>query len=115
MDPLLLPDGTIQIHNRLTEAFDEHFICPQQQKHVPLQTDNDIDHDRFLTDEEYFKTTVSKTFSKIPQEALDSIWYEISHVPKRSVTVAANQYFKYTEGTGFHRQCSSKYRQERQH
>ena len=83
MDSLLLPDGTIttdpiQIQNRLTEAFTEHFICPQQHKHSPLQSDNDIDHERFLIDEEYFKTTVSKISSKITQKALDSIWYVAS-------------------------------------
>ena len=69
-DSLLLLDGTIstdlvKIHNRLTEAFGEHFICPKQRKHSPQQSDNDIDHERFITDEEYFKTTASKISIKI--------------------------------------------------
>ena len=84
MDSLLLPDGTITTDpiNRLTEAFAEHFIYPQQHKHSPLQSDNGIDHERFLTDEDYSKSTVSKILGKIPTVALDNIWYGISHVPK---------------------------------
>ena len=82
VESLLLPDGTIttdpiQIHDRLTESFAELFICPQQHKHFPLQSEDGIDHERFLTDEDYFNTTVSKITDKIPTAVLDSIWYGI--------------------------------------
>ena len=87
MDSLLLPDGMITtdpvlIHDRLTEAFAEQFVCPQQHIQSPLQTDNGIEQERFLTDETNFKTIVSQILDKIPKEALNSIWYRISHVPK---------------------------------
>ena len=44
VDSLLQPDGTIitdpiQIHDRLTEAFDEHSICPHQHKHSLRQSE----------------------------------------------------------------------------
>ena len=88
VDSLLLPDGTItknliQIHDRLTEAFADLFICPQQHKHSPLQSDDDIDHERFLTDEDFVKSAVSKISDEIPTAAPDSVWFGISHVPKR--------------------------------
>ena len=87
MDSLLLTDGTIttdpiQIQDRLTEAFAEHFISPQQHMHSSLQSDDGIDHKRFLTNEDNFNSTVSKIFDKIPTAVLDS-WYGISHVTKR--------------------------------
>ena len=63
VDSLMLPVGMItkdpiRIDDRLTEAFAEHIICPQQRKHSSLQSDNGRDHQRFLTDEECFKTMV---------------------------------------------------------
>ena len=62
LDSLLVPDETItkdpiQIHDRLTKAFVENFTYPQRHKHSPLQSDNSIEHERLLTDEEYFKIT----------------------------------------------------------
>ena len=47
----LMSHGTIttdpiQIHDRLTEAFAENFICPQQYKHSPLQSDDGMDSHR---------------------------------------------------------------------
>ena len=85
---MLLADGMItidpiQIHDRLTEAFAEHLMSPQLHKNSPLQSDDGIDHERFLTDEEYFKATVSKIPDKIRTAALESIRCGISHVPKR--------------------------------
>ena len=89
VDSLLLPDGkittdSIQLHDRLTEAIAEHFICPQQHKHSPQQSDDDIDHECFLKKKDCFKSSVSKISDKLPTAALDSIWYGISHVPKRT-------------------------------
>ena len=66
----------------LTEAFAEHFICPQQHILSPLQSDDDIDPESFLTDDDYFKTIVSQISDKIPTAALVSIWYGIWQVPK---------------------------------
>ena len=88
MNSLLLPDGSIssdpvQIHHRLTEAFAEHFICPQQHSCSPLQDENAIEHEKFLTDKAYFKSVVAIISEKIPGEALDSIWYGILHVSKK--------------------------------
>ena len=54
VNSLLLLDGTIstdpvQIHDKLAETFAEPFIRPQQRSHSPLQEENAIDHDKFLT------------------------------------------------------------------
>ena len=79
MDSLLVPDGSIstdpvQIHERLTRAFTEHFICPQQYSHSALQEENEIDHKRFLMDKEFLKTVVTKISERIPGEALSQTW-----------------------------------------
>ena len=34
--------GSVQIHNKLTSAFVEHFVCPQHHIHSPLQSDDGI-------------------------------------------------------------------------
>ena len=87
MESLLLQDGTIktdpvQIHNKVTEAFVEHFACPQHHIYSPLQVDDGIGHERTLTDKEYFKTKVAQ-FTKTLEGAFGSIWYGIFHVPQR--------------------------------
>ena len=47
----------VQIHNKLTEAFGGHFVCPPHHMHSPLQSGDGIEHEIFLTDKDYFKTT----------------------------------------------------------
>ena len=47
------------------------------------QSDEWIEHERFLPNEDYFKTAVSKISDKIASETLESIWYGISQVHKR--------------------------------
>ena len=47
LNSLLLEDGSIstdlvQIHNKLTDAFAEHFVCPQRHMQSPLQTEDGI-------------------------------------------------------------------------
>ena len=65
LDSLLLPYETIstdpiQIHNRITEAFVEHVICPQWQSHSPLQADEDV----FISD---FSQTRCSSRQKLPK------------------------------------------------
>ena len=70
----------IQIYDKLTEAIADHFVCPHKHKYSPMQSDERIEHERFLTDKDNFKTVISQITEKIPEVARESIWYGISHV-----------------------------------
>ena len=87
MDSLLFLDGSIStdpvhIHDRLTEEFAEHFICPQKHRHSPLQEENTIEHEKFLKDKEYFKSVVMKISDKIQEKHWTASGIE-SHTSRR--------------------------------
>ena len=89
VDSLLQENGSItkypvQIHNKLTGAFAEYLVFTQHLERSPLQADDGIENERFLTDKEYSKTTAAHITTKIHEDALESIWYGISHVLKRT-------------------------------
>ena len=73
MDSLLQKIGSIttdsvQIHNKLTEAFAEHLACPQHHIHSPLQADDGIELERFLA-EKVFQDNSGTDNKKISDDA----------------------------------------------
>ena len=61
---------------------DQSLLTHNNISHSPLREENAIENKKFLTDREYFKAVETKISVKIPREALDIVWYGISHVPK---------------------------------